>query len=204
MRFQGQISEWHDEQGYGFVVPNGGGDRAFVHIKAFRRGSPRPVVGDRINYVVTRDERGRPRAEQVEYPVSRTQPRDRSGGVKRWPLPVAVAFLAAVAVLAATATIPWPLFLVYAVLSLVAFGCYAVDKSAAQRGQWRIRESTLQLLALLGGWPGALAAQQLLHHKTRKSSFRLQFWIAVVINLAVMGWLLSPNGAWLLTGLRNG
>src|SRR3546814_19155049 len=33
MRLAGRISDWNDEKRYGFVTPNGGGDRAFVHIK---------------------------------------------------------------------------------------------------------------------------------------------------------------------------
>src|SRR3546814_13090 len=43
MRLAGRISDWNDDKGYGFVTPNGGGDRAFVHIKAFQSGSRRPV-----------------------------------------------------------------------------------------------------------------------------------------------------------------
>src|SRR3546814_7859726 len=58
MRLAGRISDWNDDKGYGFVTPNGGGDRAFVHIKAFQSGSRRPVDGDLISYAVTRDGRG--------------------------------------------------------------------------------------------------------------------------------------------------
>jgi cold shock CspA family protein len=35
MRQQGRLSEWNDARGFGFVQPNGGGDRCFVHIRAF-------------------------------------------------------------------------------------------------------------------------------------------------------------------------
>lgn len=34
MRLQGKISEWNDARGFGFVQPNGGGERCFVHIRA--------------------------------------------------------------------------------------------------------------------------------------------------------------------------
>ncbi|ODU35638.1 MAG: hypothetical protein BGP24_15940 [Lysobacterales bacterium 69-70] len=193
MRFQGSINEWRDDQGYGFIVPNGGGDRVFVHVKAFRRGSRRPVVGQQVNYVVARDARGRLRAEHVEYPASPVQPRRPAGGPRRLPLLVAAGFLVAVAVLAAMAKVPWLLFLAYAALSLATFGCYATDKSAAQRGTWRVQESTLQLLALLGGWPGAVMAQQWLRHKNRKPGFQAVFWLAVAINLLAFGWLLSDG-----------
>ncbi|MBM7503449.1 DUF1294 domain-containing protein [Agromyces aurantiacus] len=70
--------------------------------------------------------------------------------------------------------------------SLVAFVAYGLDKSAARRGGARISEQTLLLLGLIGGWPGAVAAQQLFRHKTRKRSFRRAFWASVVVNLVVL------------------
>ncbi len=66
---------------------------------------------------------------------------------------------------------------------------YALDKSAARDDRRRTRESTLLLLGILGGWPGALAAQALLRHKSAKPSFRVAFWGTVVVNLLVIGWL---------------
>jgi len=72
---------------------------------------------------------------------------------------------------------------------------YAVDKSAAKKGIWRTQESTLHLLSLTGGWPGALVAQQKLRHKSKKESFRLVFWATVVLNLGAFVWLHTPTGA---------
>jgi uncharacterized membrane protein YsdA (DUF1294 family) len=77
---------------------------------------------------------------------------------------------------------PWWLLL-YGAMSAIAFGMYAWDKRAAIEGAWRTRESTLQAVALLGGWPGAVAAQQLLRHKNRKTSFQLVFWLVVIVNI---------------------
>lgn len=71
-------------------------------------------------------------------------------------------------------------------LSLAAFLAYVFDKSAAVAGRWRISERTLHLLALAGGWPGALVAQQLLRHKTRKPEFVTVFWCTVVLNVAAL------------------
>lgn len=65
MRLAGRISDWNDEKGYGFVVPNGGGDRAFVHVSAFQRGSRRPENGDPVSYLPVRDARGRLQAQQA-------------------------------------------------------------------------------------------------------------------------------------------
>lgn len=79
------------------------------------------------------------------------------------------------------------------VLSLVTFIAYALDKAAARKGSWRTPESTLHLLSLLGGWPGALVAQRKLRHKTRKPSFRLVFWLTVLLNCGILLWSLSPS-----------
>lgn len=79
--------------------------------------------------------------------------------------------------------------LLYLGTSLVAFAAYAIDKAAAVAGRWRTPEQTLHLLALAGGWPGALLAQQLLHHKTRKPGFVAVFWLTVVVNtVAFLAW----------------
>ncbi|WP_258072010.1 DUF1294 domain-containing protein [Xanthomonas arboricola] len=65
---------------------------------------------------------------------------------------------------------------------------YRLDKSAAQRGRQRTPEATLHLIALLGGWPGALLAQALFRHKSSKAAFQLRFWITVVANVAALYW----------------
>ena len=80
---------------------------------------------------------------------------------------------------------PWMLIpAVYFVMSLVAFVAYAVDKRAARRGAWRTPEATLHALELLCGWPGAWLAQRWLHHKNIKISFRIVFFLMVVVNVA--------------------
>lgn len=83
---------------------------------------------------------------------------------------------------------------IYAGMSFVTFLAYAVDKYAARRGAWRTRESTLHLLALAGGWPGALLAQQLMRHKSTKAEFRSVFWGTVILNAAAFVALCSPVG----------
>ena len=71
----------------------------------------------------------------------------------------------------------------YIIASAVTFIVYAADKSAAASGSWRAAESTLHLLSFVGGWPGALLAQQFLRHKSAKQEFRQVFWATVVLNL---------------------
>jgi uncharacterized membrane protein YsdA (DUF1294 family) len=85
----------------------------------------------------------------------------------------------------------WLLALWYAVASVVAYVAYARDKAAAQAGSRRTPEATLHLVGIVGGWPGALLAQRRFRHKTRKTSFRVIFWVTVVVNVAVLAWVLS-------------
>jgi uncharacterized membrane protein YsdA (DUF1294 family) len=79
----------------------------------------------------------------------------------------------------------------YPLLSVVALVLYGRDKSAAKSGGVRRRtpESTLHVIALLGGWPGALLAQRMFRHKTRKEPFRTVFRCTVAANCVLFAWL---------------
>jgi uncharacterized membrane protein YsdA (DUF1294 family) len=77
----------------------------------------------------------------------------------------------------------------YLAMSLVCFCSYALDKSAARKGERRTPESTLLMLGLIGGWPGGLLAQQWLRHKTVKQPFRQMFWFTVAANVGLFVWL---------------
>lgn len=84
-------------------------------------------------------------------------------------------------------SVAWP-FLLYPSLSFVTYIFYLADKRAAQKGNRRISEAMLHGLELLGGWPGALIAQPVLRHKTRKWSFRLVTWFIVLLHFAFWYW----------------
>jgi len=75
--------------------------------------------------------------------------------------------------------------LVYGLASCLAFALYWYDKQQAKAGQWRTPEKVLHGVELLGGWPGALVAQQLFRHKTRKLSYQLWFWLIVAVHQAL-------------------
>lgn len=65
------------------------------------------------------------------------------------------------------------LLIVYVVaVNVVAFVVYGVDKYKAQKAKWRIRESTLLLLAAIGGSAGAWLGMKIWRHKTRHAKFR--------------------------------
>ena len=79
----------------------------------------------------------------------------------------------------------------YALFGLLAILAYGFDKYAAIKGHWRVQESTLHLLSLLGGWIGALVAQKVFHHKLSKKRFMLVFWASVFVNLLGLVLLIS-------------
>lgn len=80
-------------------------------------------------------------------------------------------------------------------LSILCFVVYAVDKAAAVAGRRRISENMLLGLGLLGGWPGAILAQQIFRHKIRKRRFMAVFAGTVVANVGVLAVVLSLAGA---------
>ncbi|SIQ46592.1 Uncharacterized membrane protein YsdA, DUF1294 family [Shewanella morhuae] len=116
------------------------------------------------------------------------KPKSTGSELSIMPLLLVVIFLAGLIGAAQQHMLPIGIVGMYLTLSLLSFIAYAIDKSAAKRGKWRTKESTLHLLALMGGWPGALFAQNVLRHKSVKASFRNVFWLTVIANLAVLAY----------------
>ncbi|MDY7579237.1 DUF1294 domain-containing protein [Herbaspirillum sp. RTI4] len=77
----------------------------------------------------------------------------------------------------------------YGIASMLTFIAYAIDKAAARAGRRRISETTLLLMGLACGWPGALLARRWLRHKSSKAAFQLPLWSTVLINIAALAWL---------------
>ena len=130
------------------------------------------------------------------YGVSRPE-RDMSR-----PLPAALSWIVLLVFGVAFATMivmlgtPRWLTALYGVMSVIAFFAYGFDKAAALRGGRRVSEQTLLTLGFAGGWPGALVAQQIFRHKTRKRSFRRRFWARVVVNVLLLGALVTVTTLW--------
>lgn len=191
MRLAGRITDWNDDKGFGFVVPAGGGARAFVHINEFQRGSRRPLVGDLISYLPVVDARGRTNARQIRHAGQKIEVPRTPSRVPRASLGLG-ALLGGVAA-AAFGLLPAVLVGIYIAMSALSYLMYRSDKIAAQSQAPRTPEANLHLADLLGGWPGALVAQQQFRHKTAKQSFQLVFWATVVVNLTVAAWLLRSG-----------
>lgn len=81
-----------------------------------------------------------------------------------------------------TSGVGWLPAAIYALMSVVAFALYGYDKKQARHSGQRTPEKLLHGIELLGGWPGALLAQQVFRHKTRKLSYQLLFWLIVLLH----------------------
>lgn len=191
---KGKITSWNDEKGYGFISPMQGDGHTFVHIKSFTTRSRRPLIGDVVTYSASTDSRGRPCATGVTIAGVKNIAKSKKTQ-KALPSVVAVGFLFVVAGGVLSSALPISILLIYLFVSTGTFVAYALDKSAAQTGGWRTSENTLHMLALAGGWPGALIAQNSLRHKSTKQSFRAVFWVTVALNCAALVWLFTPQGA---------
>lgn len=210
MRRSGTIIQWNDEKGYGFIAPDDHSDDVFLHHRALVDRERRPQSGDRVSYEIGPSGEKGPRAERVTLrpgsapvapPVTRSPRRNASGAARRPAAPGAGRALSLILTLLLPTNVlgslwlaatrgfipPW-VSLLYVVMSLLAFSAYALDKLRAQRGKWRISESTLHLFEMAGGWPGAFAAQRLLRHKSRKLSFQVTYWLIVLAHLAFWAW----------------
>jgi len=194
---QGRISDWKDDRGFGFITPDEGGLPVFFHISALGTGARRPTIGEAVTFDASITPEGKVRADQVrrigiaaatEVMMSR-----------RWILSVlALVFIGFLCIQTVRGVISPIVPMVYCGMSLLAFGFYGFDKMSAKHDVRRTKENTLHLLGLLGGWPGALLAQQTFRHKSSKWSFQIVFWLTMIVNCGILWgllvWMGSPAG----------
>ena len=199
-RALGKITHWNEEKGYGFITPSSRASRVFVHIRAFKKRHPPPELNQVVQYSLSKDKQGRPCAAKVTRPGE-----NLSGNSKPitglFQILFAIGFIVVVYWSVSTHNIPIQILYLYLAASAFTFLVYAKDKRAARRNRWRTPEGTLHTLALIGGWPGALIAQQVLRHKSRKNAFQLMTWMMIVLNCSAFGWLFTGQGAELLRAL---
>ena len=194
MRIEGKIISWNDEKGFGFVKPNSERSQIFLHISAFPNRKRKPKIGDKVNYIVSTDNLGRPCGESACLDGDR-HPRKNNRRSETLSYVIAISFFCGAGLSFYWGKIPFDILAIYITVSLMTFIIYALDKSAAQNGRWRTQESTLHILSFLGGWPGAIIAQQKLRHKSKKGDFRFVFWLTAMLNIGVFIWFHTPDGA---------
>jgi uncharacterized membrane protein YsdA (DUF1294 family) len=79
------------------------------------------------------------------------------------------------------------IFLVfYAIMTLVTFIMYGVDKSKAKKGRWRIPEKTLLLFAACFGGLGAFLGMRIFRHKTKHTSFKIIVPMCMILQFIII------------------
>ncbi|WP_340121505.1 cold shock and DUF1294 domain-containing protein [Methylobacter svalbardensis] len=195
--YEGIIKSWKGDKGFGFIQPNGGGKDVFIHIRDLAHSNYQPQQGDDVCYKVVIDKNGKIRAcdafikgQEISqlykrkcFKKNQKTRREYRSGMPSILFIAAIPFVfSALLIKSQHNFIP---FFVYFVMSLITFIIYARDKTKAHKKEWRTQESTLHLLELLGGWPGALITQHVIRHKNKKTSFQVFFWIIVIIHIAI-------------------
>lgn len=74
-------------------------------------------------------------------------------------------------------------------INIVAFFVYGIDKLKAKRNRWRIPESTLLLLAVIGGSVGALLGMKVWHHKTMHKKFAYGILLIIAVQILFLNYL---------------
>lgn len=194
MRAKGKLIKWDNSKAFGFIAPNGDSRHIFIHKSAFSNRNRIPQINDIITFSKVKDKQGRNCAIGATFSGENLQ---KKAGRNKSELSIylAMTFLGLMLAAELMGHIPRNLAIAYFSLSLLTFLVYWIDKIKAKRNAWRTTESTLHMLALFGGWPGAAIAQQTLRHKSKKKEFRIVFWLTVVVNVAALVWLKSSYGS---------
>ena len=194
MRTAGKITHWKADKGYGFITPGSGAKQVFVHIRAFANRNHQPAINQLVTFALSTDKQGRPCAVRVVLAGEKAPERiKRNDGTLM--IAGALLFLVAVGFSVFAGPIPFIVLVVYLGMSSLTYLVYYFDKSAAKSNGQRTSEDTLHGLSLLGGWPGAMIAQQTFRHKSSKKSFRAVFWVTVIANCCVYFWLFTSSGS---------
>ena len=80
---------------------------------------------------------------------------------------------------------------IFLLLNIVAAAAFVYDKRRAIKGEWRVPEITLLILALVGPF-GAAIAMNIFHHKTQKPKFKLVY-VFVILHIIVIFALIQQN-----------
>ncbi|PKG55357.1 cold shock and DUF1294 domain-containing protein [Shewanella sp. GutDb-MelDb] len=195
---QGVLTRWDDAKGFGFITQANSSNDIFVHVSSFKSKVQRPKNGDIISFKNTKNSKGKSQvsmAKIIGQAAGTTKMAKRSAKLSMVSLFAITAIISAI-VLYQFGLLPLTALIYMLVMSSMTFIAYALDKRAARQQRWRVKETTLHLFSLLGGWPGALIAQQLLRHKSAKTPFKVLLWLTILLNIGVSYIVLfTPQGA---------
>ena len=189
---QGEIIRFDAAKGFGFIKVAGQEKDIFIH-QSEVNGGVRLRDGMRVEFETQSTAKGL-RAVNVRVSGAGAPAQVRRSDAN----PYTLFSIVALVIIGAARALVYFLFgsfwlLGYLIgINLAAFGLYGYDKSAAQAGRLRVPERVLHGLELFGGTPGAFIAQRVFHHKTRKVSYRIVFWLIFAVQVAVIAWWFSP------------
>jgi uncharacterized membrane protein YsdA (DUF1294 family)/cold shock CspA family protein len=193
LRYKGILIKWNVDKAFGFIQPNAGGADIFIHKSAIFNKKRAPQNNDIIAFSITKDKNGRRCASDATFSGEKLK-KLQSKKNTSFSIYLPLLFLVVITAVYFVGQFPQKLLLSYFCLSMITFLAYAFDKSKAQRVAWRVKESRLHFFALIGGWPGAAIAQQLLRHKSQKRKFLMVFWFTVITNISLLIFLYLSAG----------
>ena len=71
-----------------------------------------------------------------------------------------------------------------AIMTIIGFAIMGADKKKAKDNAWRIRESTLFLISLIGGSIGTLVGMYVFRHKTKHWYFVVGMPLILILHIA--------------------
>ena len=71
-------------------------------------------------------------------------------------------------------------------ITFVTFLVYGYDKAIAGSDRMRVPERVLLALTFAGGTIGAVVGRSFFRHKTLKTSFRIQLWLIVLLQIILV------------------
>ncbi|MGV8832705.1 MAG: DUF1294 domain-containing protein [Devosia sp.] len=200
----GELVQWNNKGGYGFVRDQANNDY-YVHVSKLADRQLRPRIGDLLTFEIASGRNGRPAAINVAV-ASAAPLRERSmSDVKRISTSVSrykiglrttAATMMTLLILLAIADDRVPVWLggTYALMGAASALLYRFDKLYALSGRWRVSETNLHVVDLCFGIIGGLAAQEIYRHKTVKPRFVATTWAIAIVHvlglaMLALGWI---------------
>ena len=185
VRKKGVLTKWNHDKGYGFITPVGEKKEIFVHISEFQG---RPLQYDKISFTLTKDKSGRDCAiDAVKFnKATLNSETKKTNKINILAILVIPIFYLILFYFTQIKGVELYIIPYYVLVSAFTYYMYSEDKDFAQNGNWRISESTLHFLSIFGGWTGAIIAQNILKHKSSKTSFKIIFFITILLNISFL------------------
>jgi uncharacterized membrane protein YsdA (DUF1294 family)/cold shock CspA family protein len=199
-RETGELVDWLDDRGFGFIQrPNGAG-KIYVHMKSIGKSTDRPKTGDLLDYAIGAGKDGRPVATDVHNLGAPPKPPPPAPPPSRPPPPtlfgISTRVVGAAVILALLSAdifagrLPVWVAVLYPVAGVGSFLLYRGDKEASIKGGWRKPELRLHLADLTFGIVGGLFAQHVFRHKTYKQSFVTETALITMVHVLGLGFIL--------------